>query len=329
MISKSTSPNTILFTLTLILSILIIITASNWVILWIRIEINLIVFIPLILSTQTSYELEAATKYFLIQTIGSSIILISIFILNSLRSHISPPLFISRLVLKIGGAPFHYWVPQVLNSIRWINIIIISTLQKLGPIIIIINMSTLITTSSIITLAILNAAIGSIMGINQTQLRPLIAYSSITHLGWIFASALTSITLTIIYFSIYSITTLLFIAPIIKINKYSTNNFNLSITISNNQTLITTIRFLSLGGIPPLLGFIPKWIIICSLIHKSPILLLILILSSLLRLFYYLKIVFASTLNSNKSLSLKITPLTSIILISQVIIPPITMLSII
>jgi NADH-ubiquinone oxidoreductase chain 2 len=70
-------------------------------------ELNLLSFIPLISSKNNQYSSEAALKYFLIQALGSSIIIISAsFIMSS--SELATTLFTVALLLKAGAAPFHF-----------------------------------------------------------------------------------------------------------------------------------------------------------------------------------------------------------------------------
>lgn len=211
-------------------------------------------------------------------------------------------ILIFSLLIKIGIAPCHLWYPSVITSIAWIPALVLSTWQKIAPLSILSFI--LIKTSSwlIIVLARLNAAIGGMIGLNQTHLRTIIAYSSITHIGWILALVYRNMPIpTIIYFTIYA----LLIAPIFllmyKINTKTLSQLNTRTINFKNQYLLLPLLFLSLGGLPPLTGFFPKWFSIYIISPNSYILLIFLILGSVINLYYYLNIIFSSTLRKNTS----------------------------
>ena len=308
MITHHHTPRSILLTTILVVSTIVIVSTTNWIILWLAIEINLISIIPLITISKVSYEAESAIKYFLIQASSSSLILTSIIMyLSSSLVHVRTTLFISRLIIKIGIAPFHLWLPQVLKRLTWRLIIIITTWQKLGPLLIISYTLHLWNPLSLLTIVAINAFLGRLGGINQTQVRPLIAYSSISHIAWILARRSVSYRITYLYFIFYSIISIILIIPIISITKITTNKFDITTQLSSNISFSTILNLLSLGGIPPLLGFIPKWIVVLTLIKTNITLPIILIFSSIIRLFFYLILFFTRTLNSNKTLIISLT----------------------
>jgi NADH:ubiquinone oxidoreductase subunit 2 (subunit N) len=79
--------------------------------------------LPIITSTISNQETEAAIKYFFPQAIGSACFLLSIIplfspqILAPLSHHLSPILFLFRILIKIGAAPCHFWLPNVIARI--------------------------------------------------------------------------------------------------------------------------------------------------------------------------------------------------------------------
>ena len=313
MIIKTSSPSTMSFLTVLIISTFIIMSSSNWIILWLSIEVNLMSIIPLILTTNKNNELEAATKYFLVQATGSIILLISVFISNIsiFLKKLSIIIFLSRILLKIGIVPFHLWFPQVLANISWLIILLISTWQKLGPLLILRYGRHSWSYVTIRAIAIANRIIGRWGGIRQTQLQPLISYSSISHIGWIIRSLIWSPNLSIIYLILYSIITSIIILPFIIHDRSSSSKRNSSKSLPHLIKPLTAMNLLSIGGIPPLLGFLPKWIVISLLVKISPILILLLLLFSLVRLFFYIKIIIRISTNRFKNNTL--TPKTKVI----------------
>lgn len=193
-----------------------------------------------------------------------------------------------RILIKLGAAPFHAWIPKIISVISWNNNILFMTWQKIAPIYL---LNTLDYNSIIDISVIISVIVGSLGGLYQTSLRKIMAYSSINHLGWI-------ITLTkikdnwIIYITIYRVI-------IITIGIYLSNkklifiNQLFNINITNLQKINFSIIIIRLGGIPPILGFIPKWIVIEELItNKSNIIILFIIITRIITLFYYIRISF-------------------------------------
>lgn len=292
----------ILFFSILMLGLLITISSNSWLGAWIGLEINLISFIPIISNRNNIFTTEASLKYFLIQTFASVRLLFLIlrkrFLENLFSLKICPLTtitLIAPLLIKLGAPPFHWWFPSVIEGLRWNNCFILITIQKIAPLslisyFIIINFTTfMIIITSII--------IGAIGGFNQISIRKILTYSSINHIGWILTAISIGSNYWWIYFSIYTllITTII---SIIKPFQISLIN-QILLTIKNNSILKFLIfsSLLSLGGLPPFLGFLPKWIIIQSLTQNERYLLgILIIVCSLITLYYYLRISYSSFL---------------------------------
>ena len=287
------SPSRYLFIRTLILGIVVSICANSWFGAWIGLELNLLSFIPLITIKDNQYSSEAALKYFLIQALGSTILLISGIIIMIKRQIFTASLS-AALLLKAGSAPFHFWFPPTLEGIIWTQALILITIQKITPLSLLsYYVSEQIT---LISLAIiLSAIVGALGGLNQTLLRKLLAYSSINHIAWIMSALIIRERMWLIYFTMYS-----FISLSIIIILYFTQTFHFNHLVNKLATkpvfkLTLFIRFLSLGGLPPFTGFIPKWLVIQQLsLTNNFLLITILLASSLFTLFYYLRITLSS-----------------------------------
>lgn len=289
-------PYSLLFYTTLILGIFISLSSNNWFAIWIGLELNIYSFIPLLLQSNINQEKEAAIKYFLIQALASGIILLAS--LSNFSFFYTFFLF-SSLIIKLALAPCHFWFPSVINSLSWKICWLLTTLQKVAPLYILtqtINFSNFLIPSFV---AAFSALVGGIGGLNQTQIRAILAYSSIGHLGWILASSLISLPILTIYFLSY----LIIISSIIfLLNSYSIYNASPTIFYSSeliHKTPFLPLLLLSLGGLPPLFGFFPKLLLLFYLVQNSLIFLpFILILSSTINLYYYLKIVFLTFIQS-------------------------------
>nr|YP_010242188.1 NADH dehydrogenase subunit 2 [Notostomus gibbosus]QTI83228.1 NADH dehydrogenase subunit 2 [Notostomus gibbosus] len=294
-------PAQILFLSSLFLGTLITLSASSWFTAWLGLELNLLSFIPLISSKYNQYSSEASLKYFLIQALGSSIILASA--PCSLTFEITPNTMIcSALLLKMGAAPTHFWFPSVMEGINWYQCILLMTIQKIGPMLMLSYTLPATSAHILVVSSILSSIVGSLGGLNQTLIRKVMAYSSINHMSWMIAALLLNENLWAIYFMVYaavssSIVLILQSQQIFHFSQLSNHNFKTS-----SLKLTSFIAFLSLGGLPPFLGFIPKWLVIQELASaKAFIWLLFLLASALITLFYYLRIALTSmTLSSPK-----------------------------
>lgn len=255
------------------------------------------------LQSQNNQETERVIKYFLAQALGSAIILYSRIILYYVRNQtLIQFMLMMRLLLKLGAAPCHYWFPSTMSSIRWLNCLILCTWQKLGPLALLIF--PFISSSNhlkplLILVASINAVMGGLLGINQSHIRTILAYSSITHIGWIIGSLLTGFAIIpIIYFIIYSF----IVTPIfIMLNSWKSVSFlqiPQMLISSLHISIIFSLTLLSLGGLPPLTGFIPKWITIIILSGTNWVLIIFLLLGRLINLYFYLNLTFNILLSS-------------------------------
>jgi NADH-ubiquinone oxidoreductase chain 2 len=297
-------PFATIISILIITSSLIAISRSNWLFIWLALEINIACFIPIILITKSNQELEATIKYFLIQALGSSLLLLYSYILwyTYQLSILTTIILILRLLIKLGAAPFHFWYPAVISSSNWLTCLLLSTWQKLAPLFIVLVL--FLGSYWLSLLASLNALLGGLIGINQSKLRSLMAYSSLVHLGWIFGLIYSHKCLyTLFYFILYSliVTPMFLIFHLFNIQyiSFSHKSFSLNPVVQISLPII----LLSLRGIPPFTGFIPKWLAIYVL-WETPQLLLILILGSLISTFYYLNLIFSSTMSTNLNYSI-------------------------
>lgn len=204
----------------------------------------------------------------------------------------------------MGAAPFHFWFPEVIEGLNWINSLLLLTWQKIAPIIIIIYNNQPLIFNFIIISCIL---VRGILGLNQVRLRKILAYSSINHIGWIIAALTFSENIWLFYFLTYTIITL---NIVIIINLTNTFTLKQLFTIINNKPILKIffiLNFISLGGLPPFLGFFPKWITIQTIvINRSLILPLIIIVITLMTLFFYIRITFSTILLSSQNTKIQI-----------------------
>nr|QNK05442.1 NADH dehydrogenase subunit 2 [Osmylus sp. 'Plethosmylus' HX-2020] len=291
--------SSLIFFLTLISGTLITISSNSWMGAWMGLEINLLSFIPLISNSNNILSNESSLKYFLVQVLASAILLFSVTvnsIINGMNIFMySDTIFIlilnSALLLKMGAAPFHSWFPGVMEGLSWMNNFLLMTWQKIAPMILLTYCLNFKFISIIIMISVIIGAIG---GINQTSLRKLMAYSSINHIGWMLSSMFISNFYWMIYFVSYSFLSLSILYMFNYFNIFFLNQCYNILNFSPITKFMLFFNFLSLGGLPPFLGFFPKWILIQNLINNNMFMLIIMVTMTLITLFYYIRITYSA-----------------------------------
>jgi len=264
-------------------------------------EINLIRFIPIILYKVDFYSTESAIKYFLVQAIASIIIIIifltGFFIYNFIFLPSRNAIIIAALAIKAGLAPFHFWFPQIILNINWIQAATVITWQKAAPIFLI---SSFYNNFFVHFIIFSSGFIGFLGGFNQILIKIILAYSSIIHSAWIVILSSISIKFLVIYFLTYLTLTLALIYPCYRLAIERLMNIRRN-KFYKTTKIIIIFSILSLAGLPPFIGFIAKLIAIKLSIFIYPHLIIIsLIIFSLISLVYYFKLLYNITTNFNQ-----------------------------
>nr|WHM51927.1 NADH dehydrogenase subunit 2 [Anacanthotermes sp. A MLW-2022a] len=291
----------ILLLSTLMSGILISISSSSWFGAWMGLEINLLSFIPLMMNQNNIYTTESSIKYFIVQAAASSSLLFLVLMKTMTESMTPLPesnyssiIINTPLLLKSGAAPFHWWFPGVMEGLDWSNCLLLMTVQKMAPLML-ISYQTSTQMTFLTTIILASAIVGAIGGMNQTSLRKIMTYSSINHTGWMLAAMTISENLWITYFAIYSLLT----TTVVTIIKPFNSSFINQLMLTNKKNTLTKIMLfmtlLSLGGLPPFLGFLPKWITIQAMINNSmTAVATIMVTMSVMTLYYYLRMCYSS-----------------------------------
>nr|AUJ22090.1 NADH dehydrogenase subunit 2 [Tettigades limbata] len=286
-----------LFHIFLLLGILISVSSNNWLSCWLGIEINLISFLPIMTDSSSIYSSESMIKYFIIQSMGSSLLFLSIILMNNYFLFVEY-IVVFSLMIKIGCPPFHMWFPSVMEGLSWKNCFILSTIQKFTPMILVSYLS-----MSLMVVFIVMACIwGSIGGLSYSSLRKIIAYSSIYNLGWIIGGINMLMHSWFIYFLIYSLT-LSMLCYLFNLNNLNYLNQLFLIYNSFYSWLVMMMLFMSMGGMPPFLGFIPSMFMVYSLVNSEFYMMcMFLLMSALVVLFFYLRVIFTGLMINSLSL---------------------------
>nr|AAZ06499.1 NADH dehydrogenase subunit 2 [Anolis intermedius] len=285
---------------------IITMTSYHWLFAWIGLELNTLAIIPTISSLHNPRSTEAATKYFLTQAAASAMILFSsmtnawqtgtwdITNLMSTPAHIMLTL---ALAMKLGLAPMHFWLPEVLQGTTLTTALIISTWQKLAPLALIYLTISNLSTTVMLILGLLSTIVGGWAGLNQTQTRKIMAYSSIAHLGWMFSISSLMPNIMVLNLAVYLMMTTAIFFMLIVTHSKTIQDTMMAWPLSPMLTSTTLILLLSLAGLPPLTGFVPKWLILEGLIMQNLTLIAVtMAMASLLSLFFYLRLTYTTAL---------------------------------
>nr|YP_009111462.1 NADH dehydrogenase subunit 2 [Epacanthaclisis banksi]AHB14378.1 NADH dehydrogenase subunit 2 [Epacanthaclisis banksi] len=295
-----------MFLMILMLGSIISISSNSWLGAWMGLEINLLSFIPLLTNLKNLTSTESSLKYFIVQALASTTLLFVVLLLSfnqnfplEYNSYLNIILN-SALLMKMGAAPFHSWFPEVMEGLSWTMSFILMTWQKIAPMILI---SYCLFHQFIFFVIIISILIGSIGGFNQTNLRSLMAYSSINHLGWMLSSLFISMTFWLIYFLFYSILSLSIIYTFFQLNIFYFSQIFSSLNNSPIMKFSLFCNFLSLGGLPPFTGFLPKWIIIQSLGMTNMALITMMVILTLITLFFYIRLTYSAFMINSTQIS--------------------------
>ncbi|YP_003434310.1 NADH dehydrogenase subunit 2 (mitochondrion) [Cheilinus undulatus] len=279
--------------------------SSHWLLAWMGLEINTLAILPLMAHHHHPRAVEATTKYFLAQATAAAVLLFASttnawltgqWEIQQMTHPLSVTLITAALALKVGLAPMHTWLPEVLQGLDLTTGLILSTWQKLAPFALLLQIQPSNSTT-LILLGLTSTLVGGWGGLNQTQLRKILAYSSIAHLGWMILILQFSPTLTLLTLLTYFVMTLSAFLTF-KLNKATTiNSLATSWAKTPMLTALTPLVLLSLGGLPPLTGFMPKWLILQELTKQDLVPIATLAaLTALLSLYFCLRLSYTMTL---------------------------------
>jgi len=293
---------------------LIIICCDHLLIIYLGLELQTFSLFVLIAKNKSSIKgSEAGLKYFILGAISSGLYLLGLCFLflfgislnlKLLMINLDNSLVILSLTLillsfgfKLGLSPFHFWLPDIYEGSSWDVISLISSIPKLSVLSIFIQI--IINSNLILFVSLISIIIGTLGALNQTKLKRLLAYSSISHMGFIVLGYsllnLIGYEISFIYLFIYMITSISLFIIILKtplLKDYYIIELSGLQYINKTLSLTWLIIFLSIAGIPPLSGFISKWFILWNTITSNFIFSsIIIILFSMIGAAYYLRVV--------------------------------------
>ena len=310
-----------------VLGMMIMISSNDLIVFYMGLELqSLALYVLATFNRDQLKSSEAGLKYFVLSALSSGLLLYGCsliygftgstnfnIIANQLNSNEYAITFgivfiLVGLAFKISAVPFHMWAPDVYEGSPTSVTLFFTMVPKIAALTVFIRFLYVPFLNLIdqwqmilIFLSIASMLFGAIAAIGQTNLKRLIAYSSIGHVGYTLAGVATGsndgIQSSVIYITIYILMNLGLFSCLLMMkrnNKYFEDIEDLS-GLSKNHPLISLsllVILFSLAGIPPLAGFFAKFYIFKSVLEQSMYFLAIVgLLSTVVAAFYYLRII--------------------------------------
>nr|YP_009730150.1 NADH dehydrogenase subunit 2 [Ophiomastix mixta]QHT54193.1 NADH dehydrogenase subunit 2 [Ophiomastix mixta] len=293
----------LVYNLILFISILSCLYINNWLVLWVLVELSTMMVVLIISEGSTPRAIEAASKYFVVQAVASGFLLMGIlshfFIGNSFivfgnYDLISYCLILLGVFVKLAVLPNPFWFVDVVSGVSLYRAFYVIVASKVVPVYLFISLSSQDFLLGLCLVGLLSVFLGSVLGVNQISIRKILAFSSIAHMGWMISCfPILSYWCCVVLFFCY----LLMLFPIFFVSslcsiqgifKQKNSQFQA------NVGLVVIVSLLSLGGLPPLVGFFYKWLMLLGLTGQNLFLVAgILILMSVISLYYYLSVCYS------------------------------------
>jgi len=192
------------------------ISTRNWYFFWVLMELTTFCIVGIFYTDKLSSK--SAIKFFFVQAIRSVFIFIGgRGLLNISESLILNFVLLIGLALKLGLFPFHFWVIPLLQNVNFTQIRLLLGPIKVIPLYLIWNNSHLI--NPIIYLALATIFVGRLLGLNCTNIKGILAASSISHTGWVLLG--NSVNIIWQYFFVYYVSLVLLLVSILMLNTFS------------------------------------------------------------------------------------------------------------
>ena len=316
-----------------ILGMMIMVSGHSLLTLYLGLEIMSLSLYALIATARDrTSAIEAALKYFVLGAIASGLLLYGMSMIYGISGSLDVTqisIFASKASLgsqqtlilnfglvflvigvafKLGAVPFHMWVPDVYHGSPTSVTMFLSTVPKIAAIAILIRL--LIDglgnlqhywSDLFMILAVLSIAIGSLVALTQSNIKRMLAYSTISHIGFVLLGFVTGVVdgygAAVFYILTYILMSLAAFGVIIALNK---NGFEAD-QISDFQglskhspwfALIMLVVMLSMAGVPPFIGFYSKLFILQQVVAEGYVILAVLaVIFAVISAYYYLQII--------------------------------------
>lgn len=313
------------------LGMMIMISAHSFLMIYLGLELLSLSLYSMIAFNRTSLMAsESAMKYFVLGAMASGLLLYGISIFygitgtldinllsasvtsqmeqNSVAMAFALTFIVVGLAFKLGAVPFHMWLPDIYQGSPTSVTLFIGTAPKIAGFAMVIRLLVdglpslqFDWSQMFIVLAIASMAIGNIVAIAQTNFKRMLAYSTISHVGFILLGILAGdangFASAMFYTVTYAITSSVAFGVLILLTRKGFEAENISDLSGLNHTnpwyaAMLSIAMFSMAGVPPTVGFYAKLTVLQSVISVNQAwLAVVAVLLSVVGLFYYLRVV--------------------------------------
>jgi len=313
-----------------LVGMMVMVSASHFLTIYLGLELlSLSLYTMVALNRDSSESTEAAMKYFVLGAIASGMLLYGLSMLYGatgsleiaeVKSTIASMdadniilvfglvFIVVGLAFKIGAVPFHMWVPDVYEGAPTSVALYIASAPKIAAFAMIMRLLVggldgLVVSwqGMLIILAVLSMGVGNIVAIAQTNMKRMLAYSAISHMGFFMLGILSAsnngYSSSMFYVLVYSVMSLGAFGVIILLSRQGfeadkIEDFKGLARRSPWAAFLMLLLMLSMAGVPPLLGFYAKLMVIQSVIEAGFLWLAIVsVLLAVIGAFYYLRII--------------------------------------
>ena len=341
-----------------VLGMLIMISSYDLIVFYMGLELqSLSLYVLAAFNRDSTKSTEAGLKYFILSALSSGLLLYGCSLLygytgstnfevisnnlnqNNIISIFAIVFVVVGLAFKISAVPFHMWTPDVYEGAPTSVTSFFALVPKIAALTVFIRFMYVPFVNAIdqwqniiVFLSVASMILGAVAAIGQTNIKRLMAYSSIGHMGYALAGistgSLQGVESSIIYLTIYLVMNLGTFACIFMMKRENIffENINELSGLSKNKPILSLsflILLFSLAGIPPLAGFFAKFYVFMAVIKADMYALAIIgLVTTVISAFYYLRIIkiiyfdkTKSVLDENKDLGLKLSLFASCVLV--------------
>lgn len=308
----------------------VLVSANHLLTLYIGVELlSLALYALIALRRDCAFAAEAAMKYFVLGALASGLLLYGMSMIygatstlnlttlnhmlrlgegNAVLLVLGLVFVVAGLCFKLGVVPFHMWVPDVYQGAPTAIVLLIGAAPKLAAFVFFFRLlaqglDALIADwqAMLAIVAVLSMALGNLAAIAQTEIKRMLAYSTISHMGFLLLGFLVGSAqgygAALYYTLVYVLMTLVAFGVILLLSHNGVECEKLSDLKGLNQrhsgyAALMLLAMFSMAGIPPLVGFYAKFVVIRSLLEAQLTLLAVYaVIMALIGAFYYLRIV--------------------------------------
>lgn len=316
-----------------VLGMMVMVSGYSLLTLYLGLEIlSLSLYTLIAIARERAGAVEAALKYFVLGAIASGLLLYGMSMIYGISGSINITdianfaanadlasretlilnfglvFLVIGIAFKLGAVPFHMWVPDVYEGAPTSVTLFLSTVPKVAAVAMLVRILVdglgamhAYWADLFIVLAVLSIALGSVIALMQTNIKRLLAYSTISHVGFIMLGFVTGVIsgygAAVFYVFVYILMSLAAFGIVILLNKkgFEADQISDFKGLSKHSpwfALMMLVVMLSMAGVPPFIGFYAKFFILQQVISAGFVTLAVVaVVFAVISAYYYLQII--------------------------------------